>query len=67
MSTAELKRRLHEVLEVGGPRKVAILQAIAKHHGCEPRQFRSAIAALVKAKKIRSLRRNGGLHYGPPA
>lgn len=58
-----LGERLIAVLAEGGPRKPAILRALAVHHG-QGEQFDTTIAALKSAKRIRIIHRNGGPHYG---
>lgn len=59
----KLAQRLAEVLEEGGPRKPAILKALAHHHGHTDQDFDQAIAELRAAHRLKTLHRNGGPHY----
>lgn len=54
-----LAERYVEILAVGGPRKPAILRALAP----DQRAFDRAIRSLKRARRIVVLYRHGGPHY----
>lgn len=63
LPVAHLARQLHENLEQGGPRKVSVLRALAKHWGYTARQFDLARAILKDAKRIKFHSCYGGGRY----
>ena len=58
--------RILAVLAEGGPRKPAILQALALHLGYTRHTFQRSITRLKAARRIKVYRRAGGPHYGLP-
>lgn len=50
------------MLAEGGPRKPAILRALAEHRGWGA-AFDAAVAELKRARRIRIMYRQGGPHY----
>ncbi len=61
---ASLRAKLLEVLGEGGPRKPAILKALALHLGFGAQQFLDTINQLKQDGEIRVMHRQGGVHYG---
>lgn len=58
-----LAAKIIEVLAVGGPRKHAILLALAMHHGSSAQHFKCTINGLLRGRRLVRFRRHGGVHY----
>lgn len=58
-----LPRKLHANLLAFGPRKYAILEALARHWGYGAEDFHKAIDRLIDERKLKVLRHYGGVHY----
>lgn len=61
--SARLAAKIVEVLSVGGPRKPAILLALARKLGCTEAQFKDVVYRLKHLRVISTKRRHGGAHY----
>lgn len=58
-----LGAKIVEVLREGGPRKHAILLALARHHGSSVLHFKNTINGLIRGRTVERFRRHGGIHY----